>query len=207
LRFNFRLRFNCLAAYAIAYCLASSACSAYAQEQTGASSEKSDAPEMKIIGVVFSGEGKAGDFAWMRNQSGYERAFFVFNDNEQQFIAHQKDPKSPEGCSPGGGNASARPWQCEIPPRASGIPTGTNADGGYRLLTPHVKAIIDQAVETIETAMRQYGFDTLIYSSCIRGSSPNCTMEDDLGTGIFQPSPDVRRYIVLQLRKGSLTGR
>ena len=155
--------------------------------------------EVAVIPVVFVGKGKPGDYAWMRNQPGYERAYFVFNDNEEQFLSHQKDPKSVDGCAPGAGNAAARPWQCETPPRAGGVPTGAGADGGYQALTPQVKAIIDRAIASIKADVRQYGFDKVVYSTCTKGSSPNCTLDDDLGTGTFHPTEDVRSYIVSKL--------
>ena len=169
---------------------------AQAQDQTATGA----AIKVEVIPVVFSGKGKPGDYAWMRSQSGYERAFFVFNDNEEQFLAHQENPNGAEGCAPGGGNAAVRPWQCETPPRSAGVPTGTDANGGYQDLTPTVKAIIDRAVAVIEYRVRQYSFDAIIYSTCIKRSSLNCTLDDDLGTGIFAPGEDVRRYIVSRLK-------
>lgn len=171
-------------------------CGAYAQEriETGAPTK------VRVIPVVFSGKGQPGDYEWMRNQPGYERAYFIFNDNEEQFLAHQKDPNGAEGCAPGGGNAAARPWQCETPPRSAGVPTGTDASGGFQALTPDAKAVIDQAVTVIDANVRKYGFGKVVYSSCIKGSLPSCTLDDDLGTGIFQPSEAVRKYIVSQLK-------
>jgi len=61
--------------------------------------------------------------------------------------------------------------------------------------------VIDQALMAISSTVRKYGFDKVIYSSCVKGSSPNCTLDDDLGTGIFQPSEEVRYYIVWKLKK------
>src|SRR5271155_5501958 len=116
----------------------------------------------------------------MRKQPRYERTYFIFNDNEEQFLAHQKDPTGAEGCAPGGGNAAVRSWQCETPPRSAGIPTGTIASGGFQVLTPHVTEVIDQAFTAIDSAIRKFGFDKVVYSSCVKGSSPNCTFDDDL---------------------------
>ena len=48
---------------------------------------------MKVIGSVFSGAGKDGDFDWMITQDHYEDALFVFNDNEGQYKAHRDQPK------------------------------------------------------------------------------------------------------------------
>jgi hypothetical protein len=180
--------------------LSSSGWSALAQVQSGSASPESGAVKVAVIPVVFLGKGKSGDYTWMRKQAGYERTYFVFNDNEVQFLAHQNDPTSVAGCGAGGGNAGVRPWQCEQPPRAGGVPTGTGADSGYQALTPQVKAIIDQAVTAIKADVERHGFDRVVYSSCVKGSSPNCTLDDDLGTGIFHPSEEVRSYIVSKLK-------
>jgi hypothetical protein len=193
--------FHILLATSMAYAVPSVGRSAYAQEQSGLTSETGAATKLQIIPAVFIGKNELGDYFWMRNQPGYERAYFIFNDNEEQFLAHQQDPRSADGCSPGGGNAAVRSWQCETPPRAGGVPTGSDADLGYQALTPKVKAIIDRAVVAIEACVRQYEFDKVIYSSCVRGISPNCTLDDDLGTGIFHPSEEVRSYIVSKLKQ------
>ena len=47
---------------------------------------------MKVIGSVFSGAGKDGDFDWMITQDHYEDALFVFNDNEGQYKAQRDQP-------------------------------------------------------------------------------------------------------------------
>jgi hypothetical protein len=93
--------------------------------------------QMQVIGSVFSGAGKDGDFDWMITQDHYEDALFVFNDNEAQYKAHRDRPTDLAGAgyAPGGGNAIIRPYQCKTPPRAVGIPTGPNCDS----LTPEVK--------------------------------------------------------------------
>ncbi len=186
-----------IAGFAICLLFAESlGCGAYAQEQI----TKGAPTKVQVIPIVFSGKGKLGDYLWMRNQPGFERAYFVFNDNEEQFFIHQTDPNNVDGCAPGGGNGAARPFQCETPPRAVGVPTGTLAKGGYQTLTPQVKAIIDQAVAVIRADVQRNGFDKVIYSTCLKGGSPNCTLDDDLGTGIFAPSEEVRRYIVSSLK-------
>ena len=76
----------------------------------------------KLIGSVFGGTGKDGDFDWMITQDHYEDALFVFNDNKAQYKAHRDRPKdlAGAGCAPGGGNAIIRPYQCKTPPRAAG---------------------------------------------------------------------------------------
>jgi hypothetical protein len=145
--------------------------------------------------------GGFGDFGWMRSQPEYANDFYVFNDNEEQATAHWKDPKDPFGCASGGGNAAIRPWQCETPPRAGGVPTGSLKDGGFQSLTPEVKELIDEAISRIGAQLKAQGVVRLYYSSCAKGVSPNCTLDDDLGTGIFQTSQEVRKYIVQCLKR------
>jgi hypothetical protein len=96
---------------------------------------------MEVIGSIFKGSGQKGDFGWMIEQPEYAEALFVFNDNEEQFREQRKDPSSPFGCTPGGGNAVIRPYQCEEPPRAAGIPTGVQGIG-YAELTDQVKYVL-----------------------------------------------------------------
>src|SRR6516162_7862531 len=60
-----------------------------------------------VRGLVFTGTGKLGDFAWMITQPEYQDALFIFNDNEDQFEAHRTSPESRTGpgCTHGGGTA------------------------------------------------------------------------------------------------------
>ncbi len=145
-----------------------------------------------VIGSVYRGAGREGDFAWMIEQPRYARTLFVFNDNETQWRAHRRDPADPAGCSPGGGNAVIRPFQSVEPPRAVGIPTG-DAGGGYHALTPEVRAVLDQAIDTVRALLATGRYDELVYSASSHDP-------DDLGTGIFRVAPEVRAYIVTGLR-------
>ncbi len=151
--------------------------------------------DVTVIGSQFSGPGTDGDFSWMIEQPQYRDAFFIFNDNEDEFEAHQKNPDASggPGCQSGGGNAAIRPYQCRKPPRAGGIPTGNfglQGGPGYPTLTPEVRAIIDRAVVAIRTAVEENGYRRVIYSSDGRGG---------LGHGIFDPAGEVKRYIVEQI--------
>lgn len=154
---------------------------------------------IQIIGSVYSGGGKPGDFGWMMQQPAYDDAFFVFNDNEECFVAHQQDPKAPQGCAPGGGNAAIRPYQCSTS-RVLGIPTGTlNPFQGYPVLTPHVKGLIDSAIAVIRDLMAANGTQRLFYSAA--------NAQGDLGGAIFVTAPDVKYYIVSQIRTlGTVSG-
>jgi hypothetical protein len=58
-------------------------------------------------------------------------------------------------------------------------------------LTPEIRAIIDEAVASIDKACKTYNFNRLYYNSDDHGS---------LGTGIFKVGDDVRNYIVKQLK-------
>jgi hypothetical protein len=146
--------------------------------------------QMQVIGSVFSGAGKDGDFDWMITEDHYEDALFVFNDNEAQYKAHRDRPTdlAGAGCAPGGGNAIIRPYQCKTPPRAAGIPTGPNYDS----LTPEVKQIIDEAIATIKSIAVREPYKRIIYSA----ANPN----GDLGTSIFHVGNDVNEYIVSRLK-------
>lgn len=145
---------------------------------------------MKVIGSIFGGGGKDGDFAWMITQDYYRDALFVFNDNEAQYKAHREQATKlgGSGCAPGGGNAVIRPYQCQTPPRAAGIPTGPNYDS----LAPCVKEIIDEAIATIKRIALKERYNRIIYSAA------NAT--GDLGTSIFHVGDNVKEYIVNQLK-------
>ena len=146
---------------------------------------------MKVIGVIFAGGGREGDFNWMIARDQYKDALFVFNDNEEQYIEHRDKPEDVTGfgCTPGGGNAIVRPYQCLTPPRSAGIPTGPN----YNSLTPDVKHIIDEAIATIKRIATKEGYTCIFYSAANEGG--------ELGTGIFRVGDDVKKYIVTELRK------
>jgi hypothetical protein len=143
-----------------------------------------------VVGVVFNGSGKYGDFAWMIEQSSYQDSLFVFNDNEAQYKEHRDHPgqRNSNGCAPGGGNAIIRPYQCRKPPRAAGVPTGPN----YEKLTPSTAQIIEQAVENICQIVRAEKYRQVFYSATDENG--------DLGTSTFVVGDDVKRYIVEQLK-------
>jgi hypothetical protein len=150
--------------------------------------KKSKADDIVVSSQIFSGRGKDGDFSWMIVQEKYRDVLFVFNDNEYQYKAHRDNPQAKEGCSAGGGNAVIRPFQCLIPPRAAGVPTGPD----YQSLTPEVKKIIDEAVNTIKNVAIREHYRRIMYSA----ENSN----GDLGTGIFNVGEDVKNYIVGRLR-------
>jgi len=154
--------------------------------------ERAERLPVRVIGSIFSRGGKEGDFRWMIEQPEFADALFVFNDNEEQFLAHRQNPQGDFGCSVGGGNAVIRPFQCTEPPRAAGIPTGANGDG-YRELTAHVKQMVDDAVANIRNLMATGRYQRIIYSAANASGA--------LGTGIFNVADGVKRYIVDRLKE------
>jgi hypothetical protein len=147
---------------------------------------------VQVIGSVFAHGGVDGDFGWMIEQPQWKAdTLFIFNDNERQFRAFVD--KQPGACDPGANNAVIRPYQCPPydPPRAAGIPTG---DGkGYPALTDHVKAVIDEAIGIVERRLATGHYKRVIYSAA--------NAQGDLGTGVYSPAEEVKRYIVSELRK------
>jgi hypothetical protein len=146
--------------------------------------------EVSLVGSVFAGRGRAGDFAWMIDQPEYADALFVFNDNEGEFRAHQRHSSGARQCHAGGGNAVIRPYQCQDPPRAAGIPTGDRQ--GYPRLTDTARAAIDDALAAIRALLATGRYRRVFYSAADDSGA--------LGTGIFVVGDDVKRYIVDGLR-------
>jgi hypothetical protein len=146
---------------------------------------------VQLVPSRFEGRDRPGDFAWMIGQPEYADALFVFNDNEEQFRAFRRDPHSAAGLSPGGGNATIRPYRGAEPPRAAGIPTG-RAGQGYATLSADVRQAIDDALGMIAELLARGAYERVVYSAA--------NDEGDLGTGIFEVADDVKRYIVGGLR-------
>jgi hypothetical protein len=98
-------------------------------------------------------------------------------------------------CSPGGGNAVIRPFQCEPHWRAAGVPTGTYEQGsphymGYSSLDAGVTQAVGDSIVQIDRVLATKRFASLAFS-----------WNDDtkLGGRIFETAQDVRDYIVAQL--------
>jgi hypothetical protein len=151
-----------------------------------------DEASVQLVPSRFQGRDRPGDFAWMIVQPEYADALFVFNDNEEQFRAFRRDPRSAAGLSPGGGNATIRPHRGADPPRAAGIPTG-RAGQGYATLTADVRQAIDDALEFIVELLATGRYHRVVYSAA--------NDDGDLGTGIFEVGDEVKRYIVSGLRR------
>lgn len=150
---------------------------------------------MELIASSFEGVGRDGDFAWMIRNPQYEDSFFVFNDNESQYRAHLSHAPGSNNCVAGGGNAIIRPWQCRIPQRAAGIPTGDR--GGYQTLDDQVRAVITEASQRAVSAAHAVGAERVYYSA--DAADPRM-----IGTGIFDVAAEVRRFAVTALESALL---
>jgi len=140
---------------------------------------------VKVIGTIYSKRNAVGDFEWMIEQPENKDALFIFNDNEEAYIANSD--------ARGIGNAVIRPYQKANPPRSTGVPTGHRFRGnayGYSELSPSVKHIIDASVQKIKELVKKHGYTTIFYSSDKNGM---------LGTSIFKVGTDVIEYITEQL--------
>jgi hypothetical protein len=149
---------------------------------------------MQVIPSQYEGKGVVGDFGWMIESSQYDDALFIFNDNEEDFLAYQNNknriPGSP-GCEDGGGNAAIRHYRCVDSPRAAGVPTGWRQTmTGYPALTPAVQHVLDEAFAEIQRVLASGRYQRVYYSANPDGS---------LATKIFSPGDDVKRYIVDEL--------
>lgn len=146
---------------------------------------------IQVIRSTFSGVGRDGDFSWMIGQPEYATALFIFNDNEEQFLEHQRMAGERHFCDAGGGNAAIRAYQCIEPQRATGIPTGRH--GGYTELSPQAAAVIDNALAVLDQLLASGRYDTVIYSWDDHAGT--------LGTGIFRVAREVLDYIVAGIDK------
>ena len=144
---------------------------------------------IKKVRSTFTSTGTQGDFGWMIEQEQYARSLFIFNDNEAQFKEFHAN--EPSGLLAGGGNAIIRPYQGGERPRAAGIPTGDGV--GYKQLDAHIEDVIDMALEHIEKLMASGNYDEIIYSYD--------SVENTLGSGIFDIDIEVRNYIFQALEK------
>ena len=97
-------------------------------------------------------------------------------------------------CSPGGGNASIRPYQCAPHWRAAGVPTGTYEPGphymGYSTLDERVVNAVADSIAQIDRLLASGRFTSLVYSY---------NSDTKLGGHIFDTAQVVRDHIVEQL--------
>ena len=141
----------------------------------------------QLIGFIYTAPEEQGDFAWMIRQDQFRDALFIFNDNESEYETHKSDASL--ACEEGANNARIRPYQCQDPPRAVGIPTGP----GYLSLTPHAKQIIDEAIDRAHEIALRYEYRRIFYNAADSSGI--------LGVRAFEVGNDVRRYIFERLKK------
>lgn len=147
---------------------------------------------IEVITSKYVADGQPGDFSWMITQPKYAQTLFIFNDNEGQFYTHFRG--GPHTCSPGGGNAAIRSYQCQAEPQAAGIPTGTYAPG------PHhegYSSLDDQVLRAIGDAMSQ--IDSLLSTGRYTHLAFSWSDETKLGGKIFTTAQVVRDHIVEQI--------
>ena len=142
--------------------------------------------EALLVPTYFKGQGKEGDFSWMTQQPKCAKHFFIYNDNQEQYL-------NTNSKSAGGGNAVIRPYRHQEPPRAFGIPTGLNS-AGYSKLSDENKNYIDNAINRIYELCVEYGH-THVQCSADKNS------EDELqiGTATFATDNSVKQCITKKL--------
>jgi len=156
-----------------------------------------------VIGSIFKGRGKLGDFNWMIKQPEYQESLFIFNDHEEASNSYLKNWISGnditrqnelqgEGCLAGGGNAVIRPYRCNIQdpwyPRSAGLPTGRyiRGRGGHGYTTvAEAEAGAQNAMTFITSLVNTGRYRQVYYSAGADGL---------LGHSIFQIAPEVRKY-------------
>jgi hypothetical protein len=149
----------------------------------------SNLKQIKIIYSEFTEANKTGDFSWMIDKPEYSRSLFVFNDNEKHFYEFFNNKIIG---NPGDGNAIIRPYQGRDPPRAIGVPTGTLEKGGYKQLIDSTKKPIDDSMKTFLKLLETENYDSVIISWDFK--------KNTLGVGLFNPSNQIKDYIVKQIQ-------
>jgi len=142
----------------------------------------------QAIPSVYVGGGRDGDFSWMEKRPEHSDTLFIFNDNEEQFLAFVRGETF--GIEAGGGNAEIRPLRGEDPPRAAGVPTGRD-QRGYKNLDGPTKAVIDQSLAAIQELVNTGRYKRLIFSKD--------KDQETLGVKIYGPVDEVKQYIYDQL--------
>ena len=137
-----------------------------------------------VVTSIYSELGRDGDFAWMSRQAEHEKTLFIFNDNEEQFRAFVRGERF--GIKAGGGNAAIRPLRGLKPPRAAGVPTGSQGNG-YVRLDDSTKKVINESLAVIQELLNSGDYERMIFSK--DKFSPT------LGTGLFLVAEDVKKYI------------
>ena len=137
-----------------------------------------------VIGTVFDGRHKVGDFDWMIKSGNYDDSLFIFNDD----VKRNKWKKG------GKGNSIIRKYNKYANPRnpkSVGIVTGCKK--GFASLTDEVRSRIDKNLNEVVKTLQSMQYRKVYYSA----KTPNGL----LGTGIFKVGKDVLEYITLQIHE------
>lgn len=149
---------------------------------------------LTVVGKVFAGKNKDGDFKWMVKQKQYAKSLFVIAENYLDSVRDDYDE--------GAGTAVLRPLcpQRLAPgtvPRAVGVPTGWSvaAMGFPNMDTVFTKTAIDLSLDRIAVILDEYPqINQLVYS---------CDAKEPqmLGVKIFESTldPKVREYISAEI--------
>ena len=141
--------------------------------------------DISVIGVVFKGRKKDGDFKYMATRPEHANTVFIITENYRDMLFSSEN---------GGGTAAlrSRTWPLSKTPCAVGIPTGWSQEvGGFVSLLPHVKQLVDLGVERVVAHLIEHPHvKKVIYSA-------DETDHSQLGVGIFKStlSDEVRKYI------------
>lgn len=144
----------------------------------------------KAMPTFYRGNGKFGDWPWMKDQSVFAHSLFVINDNEEQIDAYLAEAEF--GYSAGAGNAVARPWRRLNPPKSAGVPTGKNGIG-YQHFDAETKEKIDQSLTVIYDLLKTFYYEYLVFSTDKTGKT--------LGTSTYEMDEQVLQYIFERLNQ------
>lgn len=143
-----------------------------------------------VIGTLFTGTVRYGDFKHMITSGKYNDSLFIYNDNEESYYMRSYRA--------GAGNAIIRRYnqyngEYSDNPLSAGIPTGTLENGGYESLNEENKEIIDKCILNITNLITKHNKKRLFYSAKNKTGV--------LGTGIFEVSDDVLEYVTNEIFK------
>ena len=149
--------------------------------------------QVAVVGKLYTGKGKDGDFKWMIKQKEYNDTLFLIAEN---FLDSLLDDSVAVG-----GTAVLR-MRCPqrvaegTTPRAVGVPTGWSlTSSGFRDMDNYVKTVIDLSLDRIAIVLdRHPEFKRLMYSCDEK-------VPKLLGVKIFKDTlnPKVQEYISEQI--------
>lgn len=137
--------------------------------------------QIKLYGIKYDGRNLSSQ-ELIKNPL-FAKSLFIFNDNYSEHFT----------CKQGAGNAFLRQFNkfssLEIP-KSVGIPTGYHRKGYMSL--DEGKTQIDECLVELITLISTGNYDSIVYS---------INQPDDplLGTGIFEVSNDVLKYITMMI--------